>query len=210
MKTFFNTLVVALLPVFVSGQMVNNADFIAPMDDGFAAVKIEEKWGFINDKGQLAVKLRDDLIFNENVTTAVDLGVASFQYPLMIEDRAIVKTTKDGINYYGFINSEGKLVIDYKFLNVSNFKEGYALALMLSEEILGENKPLGKRVVRYYYDLVLIDLEGHIAKYLCGPFPLTLAKEKLEKAPPIVAKDLSPYLIAVKTPGDKWEVIQID
>lgn len=210
MKTFLNTLVAALMPFLVFGQMVKNADFIDFMTDGYAPVQIDGQWGFINDRGKLAVNLRDDLIYNENVTTSIDLGVASMKYPMMIEERAIVKTIKEGIAYYGFIDSEGKLVIKHDFLNVSNFKDGYALGLILSEEILGENKPLNKRVVRYYYDLVLIDREGHIVKYLCGPFPLSYAKEKLEKAPPIIAKDLSPNLIAVKTPGGKWEVIQID
>lgn len=210
MKTFFNPLILVLFPFFLLGQTVKNADFISPLEDGFAAVRVSNQWGFMNEKGMLTVNLRDDLIYNESPTTIVDLGVASMNFPLMIEDRAIVKKTIDGITYYGFINSQGELVINHKFLNVSNFKDGFALALLMSEEILGENKPLGKRVVRYHYDLVLIDRDGHIAKYLCGPFPLVFSREKLEKAPPIIAKDISPNLIAVKTPNEKWEVIYID
>ncbi len=210
MKMILNTLILFALPLFVFGQIVKNADFIAPMEDGYAAVNISGQWGFINEKGILSVNLRNDLIYNEKVTLAVDLGIASVKYPLMIDERAIVKTTKEGINYYGFIDANGNLIIEHKFLNVSNFKDGYAFALKLSEEVLGDSKPLGKRVVSYFYDLVLIDREGNIAKYLCGPFPLAFSKEKLLEAPSIEAKDISSNLLAVKTPNGKWEVVYID
>lgn len=210
MKTIFNTLIFLILPILFFGQSVKNADFVSPMEDGYAAVKIQNQWGFINENGTLIFDLRNDLITNETRTNAIDIGVASMTYPLMIEERAVVKTVKDGIPYYGFIDPTGKIVINQEFLNVSNFKEGYALALKLSEQVLGENKPLGKRVVRYYYDLVLIDASGHLTKYLCGPFPISLSKERLKVVPPIVAKDLSPKLIAVQTPENKWEVIKID
>lgn len=210
MKTIFNTLTLILLPLLLFGQLVKNADFISPLEDGFAAVKVDNQWGFMDETGKLVLQLRNDLISNEQVTTATDIGVASMHYPLMIEERAVVKSVKDGIPYYGFIDTNGNIVIKPEFLNVSNFKDGYAVALKLSEEVLGENKPLGKRVVSYFYDLVLIDKEGQITKYLCGPFPIALAKERLKNAPPIVAKDISPNLITVKTPVGKWEVIYID
>ncbi len=210
MKTIFNTLILLFLPLMSFGQTAKNADFISPMEDGYAAVKIHNQWSFIDENGKLIFDLRNDLITNETRTNAVDLGVASMTYPLMIEERAIVKALKDGIPYFGFIDPKGKIVIKQEFLNVSNFKDGSALALKLSEEVLGESKPLGKRVVSYFYDLVLIDKEGQITKYLCGPFPIKLSKEHLKKAPPILAKDLSPNLIAVQTPEGKWEVMSID
>lgn len=210
MKTIFNVLILIFLPYLFFGQLVKNADFIAPMEDGFAAVKIENQWSFIDENGTLIFDLRSDLISNDSKTLAVDLGVASMTFPLMIEERAIVKSLKDGIPYFGFIDPNGTIVIKQEFLNVSNFKEGYALALKLSEQVMGENKPLGKRIVSYFYDLVLIDKQGQVAKYLCGPFPVALSKERLKKAPPILAKDLSPNLIAVQTPEGKWEVMSID
>lgn len=210
MKTIFNALILIFLPYLFFGQLVKNADFIAPMEDGFAAVKIENQWSFIDENGSMIFDLRSDLISNDSKTLTVDLGVASMSYPLMIEEKAIVKTVKNGIPYFGFIDPNGTIVIKQEFLNVSNFKEGYALALKLSEQVLGENKPLGKRVVNYFYDLVLIDTKGHITKYLCGPFPVKLSKEHLKKAPPIIAKDLSSNLIAFQTPEGKWEVMGID
>jgi hypothetical protein len=210
MKTFFNALSLILLPFLIFGQQVKNADFISSLEDGYAAVKIQNQWSFIDENGKLIFDLRNDLVFNEQVTTAIDIGVATMTYPLMIEERAIVKKVKDGIAYYGFIDITGNIVIEPDFLNVSNFKDGYAVALKLSEEVLGENRPLGKRVVNYHYDLVLIDRDGQIVKYLCGPFHIVLAKERLKEAPPIVAKDIGTHLLAVKTPTGKWEVIYID
>lgn len=210
MKTIFNTLTLMLLPTLLFGQLVKDADFISPMEDGFAAFNVENEWGFMDESGKKTVSLRKDLIFNEKVTIGDDIGVASMPYPLMINERAVVKKIKDGIPYYGFIDTNGTVVIKPEFLNVSNFKDGYAMALKLSEEVLGENKALGKRVVRYFYDLVLINNTGEITSHLCGPFPITISKNHLAKAPPIVAKDIAPNLIAVQTPAQKWEVITID
>lgn len=210
MKLFIRLFMLLLLPFIATSQMVKNADFIAPLDEGYAAVKSNNQWGFIDESGKLIMDFRTDLISNDQVTTEVDLGVASQLYPVMVEERAIIKKQVNGIDYYGFINPTGKIVIEPRFLNVSNFKEGFALALAVSEDVLGENKALGKRVVSYSYDVVLIDSEGTIVKYLCGPFKVSLSKDKLKKAPPIVVKDISENLIAVKTPKGKWEVVGID
>lgn len=210
MKTIIKYFMLLLLPFFATSQMVKNADFIAPFEEGYAAVKSNNQWSFIDDTGKLIMDFRSDLISNNQVTSEVDLGVASQLYPVMVEERAIVKKLINGIDYYGFINPTGTIVIEPRFLNVSNFKEGFALALAVSEDVLGENKALGKRIVSYSYDVVLIDSEGTIVKYLCGPFKVNLSKDKLKQAPPIVVKDLSENLIAVKTPKGKWEVVKID
>lgn len=210
MKTTIKFYLFLLLPFIATSQLVKDADFIAPLEEGYAAVKANDQWSFMDEEGKLIMDFRSDLISNKQVTTEVDLGVASQLYPVLVEDRAIIKKQKDGIDYYGFINSEGTTVIEAQFLNVSNFKDGFALALAVSEDVLGENKALGKRLVSYSYDVVLIDSEGAIVKYLCGPFSLSLSKDKLKQAPPIVVKDLSENLIAVKTTKGKWEVVKIE
>ncbi|MEX2350662.1 MAG: WG repeat-containing protein [Flavobacteriaceae bacterium] len=207
MKTIYQTLILILLPLLIVGQTVKNADFISPVEDGFAAFKVGNQWGFMDETGTIVLDLRNDLVANEETHNNVDLGVASQMYPVMLEERSIIKKSKDGIDHYGFIDVKGDVVIAPRFLNVSNFKDGYALALEPSEEVLGQNVALGKRVVNYYYNLVLIDTSGKLVKYLCGPFPFVYAKDKLKNAPPIVAKDVGEKLIAVRNPEGKWEVV---
>lgn len=210
MKTIYQTLMLILLPVLMASQTVKNADFISPVEDGFAAFKVGNQWGFMDENGERVLDLRNDLVANEIIYDRVDLGVASQMYPVMLEERSIIKKNKDGIAHYGFINPAGEVVVEPRFLNVSNFKDGYALALDPSEEVLGNDTALGKRVVNYYYNLVMIDLNGKVVKYLCGPFPIVYSKEKLKNSPPIEAKDIGEKLIAVKTPKGKWEVVTFE
>ncbi len=210
MKTIYQTLILILLPLMVASQTVKNADFISPVEDGYASFKVGNQWGFMDETGERVLDLRNDLVAHEVVQNAVDLGVASQMYPVMLEERSIIKKNKDGIAHYGFIDLNGDVVIEPRFLNVSNFKDGYALALEISEEVLGQNPALAKRVVNYYYNLVMIDKSGKVVKYLCGPFPFVYAKEKLKQAPPIVAKDIGEKLIAVRTPEGKWEVVTFE
>ncbi|PKP19017.1 MAG: hypothetical protein CVU07_00755 [Bacteroidetes bacterium HGW-Bacteroidetes-23] len=210
MKKIFLLTGLFVLPFLLEAQKIQDVDFIAPVENGFAAVKKGSQWAFMDANGDLVIHFRDDLVANEKGSVDIDLGVSSQKHPLMLENRSIIKSMKDGISYYGYINSIGNIAISPTYLNVSNFKNGYALALKLNEIVLGSNAPLGKRVVSYEYDVVLIDINGKQIKYLTGPFPISLSKEKLKVAPPILAKDISENLIAVKTPNGKWEVIKIE
>jgi hypothetical protein len=203
-------LMLLVIPFALSAQTVKDVDFVAPLEDGYAAVKKGNTWGFIDEEGKLVVSFRNDLVANDKVTDQVDLGIASQLYPVMWEGRSIVKAIKEGIPYYGFINASGTIVIEPKYLNVSIFKNGYALALKVEEAVLGRNEPLGKRVVSYTYDVVMIDRDGQEVKYFAGPFPIALSPERLRTAPPIVAKDISENLIAVRMPDNKWGVFKID
>jgi hypothetical protein len=205
-----NILFVFLLPFVLGAQTVREVDFVAPLEDGYAAVKKGNTWGFIDEDGDLIVSFRSDLVANDKVTEKVDVGIASILYPIMVEGRSVIQAVKNGIPYYGFINAIGTLAIEPQFLNVSHFKNGTAFALKLEETILGRNEPLGKRVVSYSYDIVLINRDGEVAKYLAGPFHIALSPEKLKTAPPIVAKDISDNLIAVKMPDNTWSVIRIE
>lgn len=207
---YSNVILLILLPFALCAQTVKDVDFVAPLEDGYAAVKKGNTWGFIDEGGVLVVSFKDDLVSHDKASDKIDLGIASLSYPVMVENRSIVRAVKSGIPYYGYIDASGSEVIAPRFLNVSIFKNGYALALKVEESVLGRNEPLGKRVVSYHYDVVLINLEGEVIKYLTGPFPIALSREKLKTAPPIVAKDISENLIAVRMPNNKWGVFKID
>ena len=205
----FHILIVLLLPFLVNAQELKELSYIGALSDGFAPVSKDGKWGFINAEGVLVVEFRDDLITNPEVTKTRDLGIASQKYPVMQENRAIIKNSKDGVNYYGFINENGRIIIEPEFLNVSTFKNGFALALKVDEEEIGRNKALDKRIISYKYDVVLIDTKGEVVKYLSGPFPVSISREKLREAPPITARFLGDKIIGVRGPDKLWEIFKI-
>jgi hypothetical protein len=204
MKNFILGILISV-PVVLLAQESDEFDFVSNQEDGYSAVRQGDNWGFLNSSGELVFDLRNDLISNEDPRTGV-IGVAGMRYPQLKDERAIIKEQKDGVNYYGFINSEGKTIIEPEFLNVSNFQNGKALALKLEEERLGENALLGKNVISYKYDVVLINKKGEIIKYLEGPFPVSVSKQKLREAPQINAKWLGENVLTVKAPNKKWRV----
>lgn len=203
-------LFILLLPIALLGQDLSSLNYVGNLSDGYAPVKKSEKWGFINEKGELSVDFREDLVENKKISGERDLGVATLRYPKIQENRAIIKENKHGINYYGFIDGSGQTVIAPEFLNVSSFNNGKALALKLEGRELGRNDVLGKRQISYRYDVVVIDTTGAVQKYLSGPFPVSVSKEKLREAPPITARILGENLISVRGPDKLWEIYNLE
>jgi len=193
------------IPFVLFAQEPEEFDFVANAENGYAAVKKGDSWGFIDANGDLAVKLRKDLIANENPESN-NIGVAGIKYPQLKDGRAIIRKQRDGVNYYGFIDAKGKTIIEPEYLNVTNFSNGKALALKLEEEQLGKNQLLGKGVISYKYDVVILDENGEILKYLEGPFPVSVSKEKLRNPPQINARWLGEKAISVKGPNKKWHI----
>ncbi|PRX44075.1 WG repeat-containing protein [Salegentibacter salegens] len=193
------------IPFVLFAQETKEFDFVSNQEDGFSTVRQGGNWGFINTSGELLFELRNDLVTTDNPKSG-KIGVAGIKYPQLKDERAIISKKKDGVNYYGFINTEGKTVIEPEFLNVSNFSNGKALALKLEEERLGKNQLLGKGVISYKYDVVLIDKAGEVVTYLEGPFPVAVSKKKLREAPAINAKWLGEKVVSVKGPNGKWKI----
>ncbi|GGW87469.1 WG repeat-containing protein [Salegentibacter mishustinae] len=193
------------IPFVLFAQEPKEFDFVANQENGFTAVKQGDTWGFVDAKGDMVVSLRKDLISNEDPKSG-KIGVEGIRYPQLKDERAIIKKQENGINYYGFINTRGKTIIEPIYLNVSNFSNGKALAIKLEEERLGKNQLLGKGVISYKYDVVLLNKEGEVVKYLEGPFPVTVSKKKLRTAPAINAKWLGENMVSVKGPNGKWKI----
>ncbi|WP_176132716.1 WG repeat-containing protein [Salegentibacter holothuriorum] len=196
------------IPFVLFAQEQKEFDYVANQENGFTAVKLADTWGFVDNTGDLVVPLRSDLISNEEPESD-KIGVAGIKYPQLKDGRAIIKKQENGINYYGFIDAKGKTVIEPIYLNVSNFSNGKALAIKLEEERLGKNQLLGKGVISYKYDVILLNKDGEVVKYLEGPFPVAVSKKKLREAPAINAKWLGENVISVKGPSGKWKIYRL-
>lgn len=209
MKSALWLTVFLMIPLLTFSQLAQGLDFVGPANEGHIPVLKNNKWGFMNSQGEMAVDFRSDLIQNKKTSSKTDLGVASQQIPSMRDGRIIIKKVIDKIPYYGFIDPTGKSVIEPEFLNVSSFKNGFALALKIEEKFLGRNDLLDITIKSYNYDVVLIDRQGEVKQYLAGPFPVGISREKLREAPRIEARWVGDDLIAVKNPQKKWEIHKI-
>ncbi|NRD24624.1 WG repeat-containing protein [Winogradskyella litoriviva] len=188
--------------IFGFAQTIENIEFVSPFHNDMAAIKKDGKWAFINRDGQLVIDFRTDL-----VTTSTEEG----EYPMFNNDRCPIVEEKAGISYFGFIDKSGKTVIEPKFLNSSDFKNGTAIALEVIKKVIGKNTALDKDIVNYRYYEVIIDTNGKILYYLTQDgVNVVLDKDFLRAVPPITSKQISEDLYVVKNKKDLWEIIKVN
>jgi hypothetical protein len=84
--------------------------------EGLAAVKIGDKWGFIDKTGKLVIPPQF-----ESISESYENEARSFKS--FSEGLAAVKL---GENKWGYIDKTGKFVIPPKFASVTSFSEGVA------------------------------------------------------------------------------------
>ncbi|TGV04341.1 WG repeat-containing protein [Flavivirga rizhaonensis] len=194
-------IILILIPVFAFAQTTEELDFVAPLNDGIAAVKKDNKWGFINNKGTIIIPFRGDLVLTET---------DSYNYPIFKNNRCLISENRKGIEYFGYIDKTGKTIIETKFLNASNFNNNHALVLELTTKIVGENEILKKRMVYYKYFEVVINTQGDIKDYLSDPINVVLDKKFLKKPPRITSKFVSNTLVATLNKNKKWIIKSIN
>ena len=195
-------IILLLIPVFALTQTTEELDFISPFNDGVAAVKIGDSWGFINDTGHIIIALRDDLVLTNS-----DDG----NYPLFKNNRCLISNKKDGISYFGYIDKTGKTVIETKFLNASNFNNNQTMALEVIKKKIGDNKALGKNIVYYRYYEVIIDNIGAVKTYLNPKgVNVVLDSDFLKNPPKITSKYISDNLVATPNENNKWVIKSIN
>ncbi|HNP67683.1 MAG TPA: WG repeat-containing protein [Aequorivita sp.] len=199
MKKLLITLV--LIPFIGIAQTFENLDYISPFNDGVAAIKKGNEWGFIDQEGKLIIDFRNDL-----VVTKTD----NANYPIFEDDRCLIAHHKDGVLYYGYINKEGETVIAPQFLNATNFNNKKAIALKVHKETIGYNDIFKKDVVNYHYFELVIDENGNTIDHLTQLAIHVSPKDKNDKNPPaITSKLISENLVAVKGNNKKWRIKKI-
>lgn len=75
---------------------------------GMAAVRVKDKWGFIDKTGRIVIRPQ----FDEVEDFGPD-GIA-----------AVGKAFEDDVYKYGFINRKGQIIIDFKFDSAGSFWGG--------------------------------------------------------------------------------------
>jgi hypothetical protein len=147
-------------------------------EGGFVAVVNNDKWGFLNSRGKIAVPLKynDVTSFCDGYTTAKRgrttfiLDTNGTEYPIKVENLRSCKHFSEGLapfytkgNVSGFINNKGEIVIAAKFITVGYFSSGFAWARANNNKIGFINKK-GIWVVDPKFDIAQdIDKESGMA-----------------------------------------------
>ncbi|MBO6607497.1 WG repeat-containing protein [Psychroserpens sp.] len=192
---------VFFIPILGIAQPIENLEFISPFKDGVAAVKSNDTWGFINEKGQLIIDFRRDL-----VATTFEDG----QYPAFMNERCLIEMNKEGISYYGYINKSGEVIVEPQYLNATNYDNGLAIVLELIKVKVGENTALGKTIAYDKYLEAIINVDGNIVQYVSPKrVNVILDKDYLKGPPKIKSKRISDYLYAYLNEDRTWTVVAI-
>jgi hypothetical protein len=176
-----------LIPFLGFSQIKDKLDYISPYNEGFSAVKKGNQWAFINLKGNIVIDFRDNLVLTETNNK---------KYPVFMNERCLISEKKDGISYFGYIDTSGTTIIEPQFLNATNFDEEFAIAIELYKEILGKNNILNKQTVRYESTEVIINKSGIIIRKLTEPKGLALSRNYINKPPKISSKIIAENLFS--------------
>jgi len=141
-------------------------DDVFPFSEGFAAVKINGKWGFIDKKGEeVIVPIKYDFVgsFHDGYAIVRQYGKWGFINQRGVE--VIPPETFDFVgeyseglaifckdNRYGFIDRKGKIIIDPQYDLVWNFTKGRAK--VFQNQRYGFINKRGNEIVPVKYDLI--------------------------------------------------------
>lgn len=192
MKNIAILIICFIVHSFGYAQIIRDIDKISPYYEEFSAIKKGDQWAFINENGEKVIDFRDDLVSSK--TEEVSIG-----YPVFQDGRCLIRKLNDGAYYYGYIDKNGKQIIAPKYLNATNFENGFAIVITLEKEVIGFNKSLGKNVVAYTLKEFIIDTSGKIIKKLDNDRNYVKSKYKTDNQPRFYSKFIGPHLIAVQT-----------
>ena len=188
------------------GQVVSDLDWVSPMHEGLAAVKKGNMWGFIDKDGAMKIEPREDLVASKESSFGVMEG-GEMEYPIFVEGRCLIEQTFEGIRYFGYIDKVGKTVIEPGYINATNFRNGFALVTQYTKQVLGKNNLLGKDVVNYLAEELVIDVRGEVVTALMNA--RTFVPNKVKDSPPEMhAYFVGERLVAVKGDDGQWSIFK--
>ncbi|MCQ2979052.1 MAG: WG repeat-containing protein [Clostridia bacterium] len=150
-------------------KVYDNYENISFVEDR-ARVKLNNKWGFVDTNGDVAVSLIYDLVYDySNGVAIVELNnkngfvdkngneITAIIYDKIYQYVDGLAKVKKG-QYYGFVNSQGKEIIPVKYNSVDDFSEG--LAAVGQNNNYGYINQLGEVVIPLTYNYADAFSEG--------------------------------------------------
>lgn len=209
MKNFLALLIISLFSFPILSQELDLVDEIAPFSEGLAAVRLGEKWGFIDQAGKLVIDFRSDLVWNKEADPA-NSDVTGIRYPQFQNGLCMIQEIleEEGIAVYGFINSKGETVISPEYLNVTEFRDDFALGILLTKTFRGQNR-FQLNIYDYKFSEVILDTSGEIHLLVTQRNNILMDKRRYE-IPELTAKYISRNVMAVRTDQNTWELRKIN
>ncbi len=179
--------------LFVQPQFERGGKF----SEGFAPVRINKKWGFINLKGLLSIPPKYDNIgylkdYHHNLLSDTS---DDYLFPRISFSEGLVGVKlKDK---WGFINQSGELVIPYQFDQVQRFSGGVATVRV--GKLWGVISPKGKWIIPPVHELPITFFQG-IAFVVNSPGNINFYDKsgRLNKRPKL-AKEFQEGLAIIET-----------
>jgi len=182
-----------------NAQLMDNLEKVGHFNEGVAAIMKGDQWAFMDQEGNIVIPYRDDL-----VTQTDENG--NMVAPEFHDGRAMISRKVDGIAYYGFIDKTGKEVIPANFINASPFKNGFAIVMQFSKEVVGQNKLLGKDVVSYKVEEYVIDTDGKAMTPMLHTRNCVPEVLKKGKTPELSSVFMGGHVVAVQMADEHWEI----
>jgi len=198
MKNLPIVIIFLFIQSFGSSQVLTDMDEVSTLTENLIAIKNENQWGFINEKGLLVVNFRNDFVLDDK----------QISYPLFKNKRCLIRRLVGGKYLYGYIDTEGNEVIKPQYLNASKFNNGFAIIIKVFTETIGYNEVLKKDVISSKLEEYIINTNGEIVKYLENPRNYIPSKAISEIPPKLHSKFIAPHLIAVMKKDEKWDIYE--
>jgi hypothetical protein len=184
--------------------LMEGLDEVTPFHEGLAAVRKGTQWGFIDLDGNLVIDFRSDLVWKEDADPDA-YGVNGIAYPRFRDGRCMFQAKGDDeIPVYGFIDKEGSIAIEPEYLNLSEFKDGYAVGIFVKKTFRGKNK-FQLNIFDYSFMEAVLNPEGEIV-WPVGERQNILMQKRRYELPSLKARTTGNGLLVVETEPGKWEI----
>jgi len=209
MKKALAIFVFLWIPLLSFTQVLEELDVIAPYSEGLAAVKKGDKWGFIDEKGNLVIDFRDDVVWNEKAIES-NTDITGIRYPEFKNGRCLIRELlkDEEIYVYGFMDTSGNTVIKPEYLNVTQFDQGYAIGILMTKTLRGKNE-FQLDIFQYRFSEVILDSFGEVMQLITLRDHIQMSKKRY-KLPALRARLINPGLLMVMNEKDKWEVRKLE
>lgn len=199
MKKLFILLLGFMVYTPANSQIIKEIDQVSSFNEELAAIKKGDQWAFMDTEGKIVIDFRDDLVPVKN-TTSEDKS------PMFNNGRAMIRLTEDKVTYYGYIDKTGKDVILAEYVNATPFKDGFALVMQYSKEVVGQNKLLGKDVVSYQIEEFVINPQGKAMTPMLNTRNYVPDKMKSGKVPAFTTVFLGNRMVGAQNADGQWEI----
>jgi len=209
MKKALAIFVFLWIPLLSFTQVLEELDVIAPYSEGLAAVKKGDKWGFIDEKGNLVIDFRDDVVWNEKAIES-NTDITGIRYPEFKNGRCLIRELlkDEEIYVYGFMDTSGNTVIKPEYLNVTQFDQGYAIGILMTKTLRGKNE-FQLDIFQYRFSEVILDSFGEVMQLITLRDHIQMSKKRY-KLPALRARLINPGLLMVMNEKNKWEVRKLE